>query len=183
MRFSRVQQAQRKSLTFVSRIGSGADAEDAIFGAQEQMEELGLQLQHSAEAKFLLRALLEMRFRRDHAQQACAFVFAQNKGVMVGNDHLLTAALDWLCLHVEDRHLPRQFASLSRIEVVSTGSTNSSKISLATLPKRDSVPTVSGSLRQSKSLERRVDPSDGLAYTLEEFIEQYGAQDINCKPQ
>ena len=68
-----------------------------------------------------LRALLEMRFRRDHAQQACAFVFAEHAGSLAGKDTLLIGALDWLCLHVDDKHLPRQFASVSRIEVVNSG--------------------------------------------------------------
>ena len=85
------------------------------------MNDLGVALRHSTEAKFLLRALLEMRFRRDHAQQACAFVFAEHAGSLAGKDTLLISALDWLCLHVEDKHLPRQFASVSRIEVVNSG--------------------------------------------------------------
>eukprot|EP01048_Picozoa_sp_COSAG05_P007656 COSAG05_NODE_546_length_8763_cov_12.991228_2_plen_391_part_00 len=138
---------------------SGADAEDVIFGAEGQMAELGTQLQHSDEAKFLLRALLELRFRRDHAQQACAFVFAENAGDLVGKDHLLTSALDWLCLHVEDKHLPRQFASLSRIEVV-VGQKKA--VTTASMPPPNFGP------------ERRIDPEDGNAYTLEEFIDAYG---------
>lgn len=100
---------------------TGTDAEEVLFSAEEQMNDLGVALQHSAEAKFLLRALLEMRFRRDHAQQACAFVFAEHAGSLAGKDTLLIGALDWLCLHVDDKHLPRQFASVSRIEVVNSG--------------------------------------------------------------
>ena len=92
---------------------TGTDAEEVLFSAEEQMNDLGVALQHSAEAKFLLRALLEMRFRRDHAQQACAFVFAEHAGSLAGKDTLLIGALDWLCLHVDDKHLPRQFASVS----------------------------------------------------------------------
>ncbi len=105
---------------------TGTDAEEVLFSAEEQMNDLGVALQHSAEAKFLLRALLEMRFRRDHAQQACAFVFAEHAGSLAGKDTLLISALDWLCLHVDDKHLPRQFASVSRIEVVNSGQPKSS---------------------------------------------------------
>ena len=113
------QQKKRLSLQKVSMSGdsqdmvadllheiTGTDAEEVLFQQEEQMNELGAQLQHSAEAKFLLRALLEMRFRRDHAQQACAFVFAENAGELAGKDTLLVSALDWLCLHIEDKHLP-----------------------------------------------------------------------------
>ena len=100
---------------------TGTDAEEVLFSAEEQMNDLGVALRHSTEAKFLLRALLEMRFRRDHAQQACAFVFAEHAGSLAGKDTLIISALDWLCLHVEDKHLPRQFGSKSRIEVVNSG--------------------------------------------------------------
>lgn len=141
---------------------SGADAEDVIFGAEDQMVELGAQLKHSDEAKFLLRALLHLRFRRDHAQQACAFVFAENAGDLVGKDHLLTSALDWLCLHVEDKHLPRQFASLSRVEVV----VGQKKVAVVHQPPV-AAPMMTGP-------ERRIDPEDGNSYTLDEFIDAYG---------
>ena len=112
---------------------TGTDAEEVLFSAEEQMSDLGVALQHSAEAKFLLRALLEMRFRRDHAQQACAFVFAEHAGSLAGKDTLLIGALDWLCLHVDDKHLPRQFASVSRIEVVNSGQPKRSVAATAAL--------------------------------------------------
>jgi Holliday junction resolvasome RuvABC DNA-binding subunit len=118
---------------------TGTDAEEVLFSAEEQMNDLGVALQHSAEAKFLLRALLEMRFRRDHAQQACAFVFAEHAGSLAGKDTLLIGALDWLCLHVDDKHLPRQFASVSRIEVVNSGQPKSSVVAVALAEEGDSI--------------------------------------------
>eukprot|EP01052_Picozoa_sp_SAG31_P015909 SAG31_NODE_1036_length_10221_cov_170.602326_7_plen_265_part_00 len=34
---------------------------------------------------------------------------------------MLTSCLDWLCLHVENQHLPRQFASANRVSIAATG--------------------------------------------------------------
>ena len=92
------------------RHGDDKPTVDVLFGSEAIA--LGKQLRNSEEARFLLRALVELRFRQDHARQACAFVLATNDGKLARKQDLLQSALDWLCLNVEDADLPRQFASL-----------------------------------------------------------------------